>query len=457
MSKVKGPKDSVFSSAIFEGKANGTVKSRFPSLTDTKDLVLLSIKGNEQCEGKYLGALVQYAVDTHQNKPDGVTSKGKTTFLIADEIYWHNLRSLPPEAESEEELKRQALAMGEAYFKANLDQFLAPLGLNSIEFSSSNADKSVDEQIAFINKLALDMGKNFEIMRWHTWISQDNAEEKIQEMIPLYKTTDGLRAAIDTDVDSFVMRHRDDTAASQELWRHRSVNYLTEENPSIMWLGGSLGYNFIIYPGKILSSFEETKKYFLVKDHKPYIRDGQSISDDCAHSSLSTHVADPNKLVNWLEPTFVNYNPPKGDRDPSKEKGHAFFTVPETKKSSRHKQLQGLSSESDQPMSMMEHNNTSSAASSSQDDVILSSASCKLIISSMIEGFNLALNHPEITQFLQDGPQTTYPALVVIFQNMTKQILNSALDPIEKVDIVKSLLESCLHIENPSAKYKTSL
>jgi hypothetical protein len=107
-------------------------------------------------------------------------------------------------------------------------------------------------------------------------------------------------------------------------------------------------------------------------------------------------------------------------------------------------------------MSMTDNSNTNSAASSSQDDVILSSASCKLIISSMIEGFNLALNHPEITQFLQDGPQSTYPALVVIFQNMTKQILNSDLDPIEKVDIVKELLESCLHIESPSAKFKMS-
>ncbi|MBL7525070.1 hypothetical protein [Legionella bononiensis] len=454
MSKVKGPKDSVFSSVIFDGKANGKVKCRFPSLTDTKDLVLLSIKGNEQCEGKYLGALVQYAVDTHQNKPSGSPSKGKTTFLIADEIYWHNLRSLPPETVSEEELKKQALAMGEAYFKANLDQFLAPLGLNSIEFSSSTADKTVDEQIASINKLALDMGKNFEIMRWHTWISENQAEETIKQMIPLYKTTDGLRAAIDTDVDSFVQRHKDDTEASQALWKHRSENYLTEENPSVMWLAGRLGYNFIIYPGKILSSFEETKKFFLVKDHKPYIRDGQSISDDCAHNSLSTHVPDPDKLVNWLEPTFVNFNTPKGEKHLSKEKGQGFFTVPETKKSRRHKQYLALSDKLDPKLSMTENDNTNSAASSSQDDAILSSSSCKLIISSMIEGFNLALNHPAIAQFIQDGPLTTYPALVVIIQNMTKQILNSDLDPIEKVDIVKALLESCIHIESPSAQYK---
>ena len=454
MPKIKGPKDSLFSSVIYDGKANGKVKCRFPSLTDTKDLVLLSIKGNEQCEGKYLGAMVQYAVDTHQNKPNGIVSKGKTTFLIADEIYWHNLRSLPPETVSEEELKRQALAMGEAYFKANLDQFLAPLGLNSIDFNSSNADKTIDEQIASINKLALDMGKNFEIIRWHTWISENKAEETIKQMIPLYETTDGLKAAIDTDVESFVQRHKDDTEDSQALWKHRSENYLTEENPSVMWLAGSLGYNFIIYPGKILSSFEETRKFFLVKDHKPYIRDGLSISDECAHNSLSTHVSDPDKLVNWLEPTFVNFNTPKDNKHPSKEKGQGFFTVPETKKSRRHKQYLSLSDEPVQTKSMREYDDTSSAASSSQDDAILSSSSWKLIISSMIEGFNLALNHPAIAQIIQDGPLTTYPALVFIIQDMTKQILNSDLEPIEKVNIVKALLESCNNIESPSVKCK---
>ncbi|RUR19026.1 hypothetical protein ELY21_05740 [Legionella sp. km535] len=454
MSKVKGPKDSVFSSVIFDGKANGKAKCRFPSLADTKDLVLLSIRGNELCEGKYLGAMVQYAVDMHQNKPNGTLSKGKATFLIADEIYWHNLRSLPPETASEEELKNQALIMGEEYIKANLDQFLTPLEINSTEFNATHGNKTVDEQISVINQLALDMGKNIEIVRWHTWISRDNAEDQIKQMVPLYKTTDGLKAAIDTDADGFVMRHRDDTAVSQDVWRHRSENYLTEENPAVMWLAGKLGYNFIIYPGKILSSFEETKKFFLVKDHKPFIRDGQSISDDCAHNPLSTHVPDPDRLVNWLEPTFINSNTPKSFKVPSNDLAPAFFSAPVAGRSRKHKLTEEADNVPVKAMAISGGMNSNTGVSSSTDDVILSSSSRKLIISSMIEGMNLALKHPWTSKFMQEEPHTTYSSMVEKFQQMTKQILNSDLDPVEKVDFVKALLEACLQNDDFSTSLK---
>ncbi|WP_298622868.1 hypothetical protein [uncultured Legionella sp.] len=335
MSKVKGPKEGDIVTAVFSGKLNGKGKSRFPSLVDTKDLVLLSIKGNEYCTGDYLAALVQHAVNTHSRKSDNTLSKGTTTFLIADAIYWHNLKELPPETNDEATLKAQALNMGNQFFQDNLASFLQPLSIRTKKLSTLTStetllikspeesrtelieeplsteqflefygDKTIDQQIAIINELALSQGKNFEIMRWNTWINQANAAEKINAMMPLYESEPGLKVSIDEDIAGFVSRHGTEPE-SAALWRYRSKDYLTEENPSIMWLAAYLEYNFIIYPGKILSSFNATRDFFIVKNHKTTVSDGKSLEDVCSHNPLSLHVPEPNRLVNWLEPDFI--------------------------------------------------------------------------------------------------------------------------------------------------------
>ncbi|KTD09139.1 hypothetical protein Lgra_2374 [Legionella gratiana] len=304
MPKVRGPKDGEIITASFDGKE----KSLFPSLKTTKDLVLLSIRGNEYCTGEYLGAIVKQAVATHQTPIDYSGAKGKATFLIADEIYWHNIKQLTSTKSDEEELKQEAITIGDDYFLTNLGAFLAPLDMSIEQFRDNYPEKSVDEIIAIINDLADKQGKNFEIVRWQTWI-QNTSQEKISEIIKLYDSVEGLKESINRTQEDFVKRHSKD--GNEELWRHRSHDYLIEESPAVMWLAASLGYNFVVYPGEILEPFEATKEYLVVPKHVARISQGKNIIEECDHSEYCIHVDDPSRLVNWLEVNFKRSHPPK--------------------------------------------------------------------------------------------------------------------------------------------------
>lgn len=305
MPKVRGPRDGKVITASFDGKE----KSLFPSLKTTKDLVLLSIQGNEYCTGEYLGAIVQQAVATHQTPIDHSGAKGKTTFLIADEIYWHNIKQLASTESEVEMLKQEAIKLGDNYFLSNLEFFLTPFNMTIGQFNEKYPNKSVNEIITIINQLAEEQGKNFEIVRWQTWIAQDESQEKINKMMRFYDSVDGLKVSINKAQDDFVKRHGKD--GGEELWRLRSHDYLTEESPAVMWLAASLGYNFIVYPGEILPPFEATKEFFVVSKHVPRISQGKNIIEECEHNEYSLHTDDPTRLVNWLEVNFKRSHLPK--------------------------------------------------------------------------------------------------------------------------------------------------
>lgn len=302
---VKGPKDGkVTQTSFVDSSKKGGSKSLFPSLKITKDLVLLSIAGNELCAGEYLQGIVKQAVANHEGTLGPGEQRGKTTFLIADEIYWHNLKELDPKDNDVAALKSQALQLGDRYFTDNIAAFLAPLGLTAEEFNKEHGEKTVNEKISIINQLAADQGKNFEIVRWRTWVNQDSANQ-IERMIPLYESVEGLNDSISLAVNDFAKRHSDNgDTGSEELWKHRSKDYLTEECPSVMWLAASLEYNFVIYPGEMIPPFGTTKDFFVVKEHKARIENGVNIKETCTHSELCIHVKDPRRLVNWLEVHF---------------------------------------------------------------------------------------------------------------------------------------------------------
>ncbi|MGM9454762.1 hypothetical protein ACTAZI_15670 [Legionella bozemanae] len=306
MPKVRGPKEGKLVTASFDPiNKRDNSKSRFPSLKTTKDLVLLSIKGNEFCAGDYLGAIVQQAVATHQTPTDFTGPKGKTTFLIADEIYWHNLKGKTTSPDEEVILKKNALEEGEKYFESNLAAFLTPLGMTVDEFKSRfPRSASMDEKISIINQLALEQGKNFEIVRWHTWVTQRDFDKTLKDILPYYDNVEGLQEAIEDSVIDFVKRHSKDEGDC-EVWTERSRGYLREESPSIMLLAAQLGYNFIIYPGAILPPFSATKEYFVVDNHVARIEKGHSIKEECTHNKFCLHTENPSLLVNWLEVNFT--------------------------------------------------------------------------------------------------------------------------------------------------------
>ncbi len=437
MPKILGPKDGDIITATFSGTLNNRLKSRVSSLANAKDLVLLSIQGNEGCSGDYLGAMVAHAVATHKTKGEDTPAvTGKTTFLIADELYWHNLKQLPPAKNDEEELKAKALEMGDSFFKQNRQQFLTPLGITAEAFDEMHGKKTIDEQISAINAISHAQSANIEIMRWNTWVNQNNAAEKIGQMLPLFETEAGLSSHLELDVADFVKRHSK-LPEDMDLWSYRSKAYLTEECPAVMWLSASLGYNFIIYPGKIPSSFTVTREFFIVKNHQATVKDGKSVEDSCTHNPLSLHVPNPNTLANWLEVSFTRSYAPA-----SKYKG-TFFS--QSSSSSTLLRTDELSDET------LLSSNTGATSSSKSDspgiemfsipnkvDLALSSSGQKNTVTSkdLASSVEMQALVDGVIVTMKENTEATLPSasekkLIRLFQSFTTELLNASF-PLEK-------------------------
>lgn len=289
MPRVKG-KGSILK-AHFVGK--GGSKKNFPDLSITKDLMLLSIKDNEYCEGEYLEKALQYALKNHKF----------TTLLIADEVYWHNLKPLlaaePLSQEQINALKTEALKLGSEYFERNLRHFLAPLGISAKQFNKQYGSKSSAEKIVLINQMARAAGLPFEIMGWQEWVNNapQNFKQNQAEIIALYRDVDKLKASIEKTATEFAKRHEKD--GGRALWFHRAVGYLTEESPAVMWVAAAAGYNFVVYPGDMLDTFQATKDYFVV----PATR------GEAERSPFAILAENPGLLVNWMQTYFKREEP----------------------------------------------------------------------------------------------------------------------------------------------------
>lgn len=274
MVKIKGSKDGDILKARFEGKS----KSLFPNLKKTKALVLLSIKGNQYCTGPYLKEIIEKAVSEFEF----------TTFLIADEVYWHNLcQDFDDKLQRKEQLQEEAVSLGKAYFEEHLEYFLSPLGINVTEFDTHLVEQfPLDKQVA-LNKSA----KTYEVLYWRDWVKKSCAYSKVEpQILALYQTENVLKDSVHQMASDFVRRHSNE-GISTDLLMQRSSSYLIEESPAVMWVAASLNYNFIIYPGEIISSFSATRDFF--------------IKDGADSNPLFVHTNKPELLVNWLEVGFI--------------------------------------------------------------------------------------------------------------------------------------------------------
>ncbi|KTC93793.1 hypothetical protein [Legionella drozanskii] len=190
--RVKGP----VNGEVLTAKFNGSEAKNLVKKNGIKSLVLLSIIGNDYCDGDYLGATILSATRSTTKAPSKALSKAEaenedfTVFLVADEVYWHNLKTielekeearlkqlyedeenlksssasqsenttldteasaLPQDAnnetiyrklaraaqlEEQAKLKEQALRLGNDYLERNLEQFLRPFKLNAKEFDT---------------------------------------------------------------------------------------------------------------------------------------------------------------------------------------------------------------------------------------------------------------------------------------------------------------------------------
>lgn len=274
MVKIKGSKDGDILKARFEGKS----KSLFPNLKKTKALVLLSIKGNQYCTGSYLKEIIEKAVSEFEF----------TTFLIADEVYWHNLcQDFSDKTQRKEQLQKEATLLGKAYFEEYFDYFLSPLGMNASEFDTHFVEQfPLDKQVT-LNKSA----KNYEVLYWRDWLKKSEPFSKVESQISaLYQTDPILSDSVHQVASDFVKRHSNDSL-STELLMQCSSCYLIEESPAVMWIAASLNYNFVIYPGEMIPSFSATRDFF--------IKNGPD------SNPLFIHTKKPELLVNWLEVGFI--------------------------------------------------------------------------------------------------------------------------------------------------------
>lgn len=276
MVKVKGSKSGNIVTAHFEGKS----KSLYPSLKTTKALVLLSITGNEFCVGDYLKAIVEQACSTHEF----------TTFLIADEVFWNNLR-VDFSSEEEEELRKQAFELGQTYFEENLSSFLSPLGLSTAQFDEQELKQFPLDKMTCLNRLAKE--KNFEVVNWSSWLKKSSKYLlKKDEIQSLFNSEDVLSDSVEDTASNFARRHETEEN-SKDLLLKQSKGYLIEETPGVIWVAASLGYNFITYPGEMIKPFKVAKDFFIKRQLKHNEID-----------PLSIYSKKPELLVNWLGVSF---------------------------------------------------------------------------------------------------------------------------------------------------------
>jgi hypothetical protein len=275
MTKVKGSKSGQVITASFDGES----KQRFPDLSKTKALVLLSIKGNQYCEGNYLDAIIQHAISTY----------GFTTFLIADEVYWHNLKKSDFDPKQEIVLRQAARHLGIEFFENNLQYFLKPLNITITNFNKTHENKNSLEKVHFLNTLAK-ASFNFEILLWQDWVNDEEYQKKEKVFFDLYHSIYSLKMSINNAAINYVDRRVCTQFRDFDL--QNSKAYLIEESPAIIWVGAKRGYNFIVYAGEMVESLIKTKEFLILdKNSSP-------------PHPYCIQVEKPHTLINWLEVNF---------------------------------------------------------------------------------------------------------------------------------------------------------
>jgi len=280
MTKVRGQKDGDLLTASFDGVA----KKAFPALNQTKVLLLLSIQGNSFCCKEFLEATVKNALLAHQ----------QTTLLVADEVYWHNLKiTADPTDEEKKALKTEALQLGNDYLEDNMPFIFDGLELSYQDFVAYHPDLKGDSLVDATNQWFKEKGLHVEVVRWNQWVNNqwpDYAHVK-QTLYDYYDQSPLLQQSIAQTAHDFSRRHQKEGDSS--LWEMRSQGYLREESPAVMWLAAKLGFQFIAYPGEKIAPFQMTQSLFI-----------NPTPNNSVPASLRISVNKATDLVNWLQINF---------------------------------------------------------------------------------------------------------------------------------------------------------
>jgi hypothetical protein len=273
MTRVRGVQDGEVLCASFDGR----IKREFKDLKKTKVLLLVSMLGNEYCRGDYLEASIVNAINQH----------GDTTILLADQVYWNNLKSSDPiDDATQQQLTLQAIQLDDVFITENLSRLLRPLGINDAEFREQYGSLDINQQITKINDLARAKGVSLNLVRWADWVQ--GAGMQLTQVVELMDANPKMQKSIEKTAKEFTSRHRNEE--NPDIWLSRSLSYLREETPAVIWLSASRGYEFIAYPGDMIAPFETAKDIFI------------NPKDDTLDSSLAVRTNQP--LANWLDIHF---------------------------------------------------------------------------------------------------------------------------------------------------------
>lgn len=231
-------------SARFDGKAKKSVGD----LKTSSCIVLISIQDKLECTGEYFAAIAQEAAKSY----------GKVTFLMVDTAYWHNLKL--DNNSSSQELMNKAKALGDEWFAANENSFLALLQLKT-ETLQEYKTMSVDEKIACINTQAAILNKHFNIIRWSEWIKLQT--QPAVEITQAYSVNSCLKEALEKTARAYAKRRAKLNPSSYPFYYNCALGYLVEESYPIMRIGAEQNYDFIAYPGSISPILAETWRFFV--------------------------------------------------------------------------------------------------------------------------------------------------------------------------------------------------
>lgn len=273
MTRVRGVQSGEVLSASFDSR----IKREFKDLKKTKVLLLVSMIGNEYCSGDYLEASIANSINLH----------GDTTILLADRVYWNNLKSHDPiDDATQQQLANQAIQLGNDFIRKNLSRILRPLGINEVEFQHQYGTLDVNRQVEAINDLAKAKGIGLNLVRWADWVQ--GAEEQLTQATQRMDANPKMQKSIEDTANEFASRHKGEE--NSEIWLSRSKSYLREETPAVIYLSAARGYQFIAYPGNMISPFETAKEMFI------------NPKDDTPESKLAIHTNQ--SLANWLDIHF---------------------------------------------------------------------------------------------------------------------------------------------------------
>ena len=259
----------------FKQPADGTLVTTFSgkALTSTHrekkkqttGLILLSIQGNPHCQGLHLQAIVEKAFCLHT----------EVTILVGDELQWHNLKTGSVD-DQEMVLKQQAIAMGDAYLRNNLQYILNAIqtcfpDFDRYLFETVLQDLSCTDAISTLNEMVTNLGTPFKIVRWRDWVTNPSIDynSKQSDILALFDIPDSeLNKGLQESTNQYTRRKLKDkpemTTDERNTLQEQSRGYLREECAAIICVGAALGINVMAYPGKLMKLFQITKNTFVL-------------------------------------------------------------------------------------------------------------------------------------------------------------------------------------------------